>query len=93
MKINLTADSVICRSSDVDLTMHACDLVFGTATAQLHGRAAHDLYATLQEIGVPADGAAGTIFEAVSNLSCTIDPKEIESKDGGGASCRFTPGD
>lgn len=91
-KITVTADSLICRASDVDLTEHACDLVFGTKTAQLHGRKAHELYATLVEIGVPSDGAAGTIFEALSKLSCTIDPNEIASKDGGGADCQFAPG-
>jgi len=92
-KITLAAESVICRSSDVDLTAHACDLVFaGNKTAQLYGRKAHELYATLVEIGILGDGAAGTIFEAVSNLSCTIDPHEIASKDGGGASCTLTPG-
>ncbi len=58
----------------------------------LDGRKAHELYATLIEIGVPTDGAAGTIYEALSKLSCTIDPKEIESNDGGGAKCLFVPG-
>lgn len=91
-KITVTADSVICRASDVDFTEHACDLIFGKKTAQLDGGRAHELYATLVEIGAPSEGAAGTIFEALSNLSCMIDPKEIESKDGGGADCRFTPG-
>ncbi|MHB8885243.1 MAG: hypothetical protein ACYC5H_09160 [Methylovirgula sp.] len=90
-KITVTADKIICRAGNVDLTEHACDLVFGKKTVQLHGRGAHELYATLVEIGVPSDGAAGTIFEAVSGLACTIDPKEIASKDGGGASCRFMP--
>ena len=91
-KINVTADKLICRAGNVDLTAHACDLTFGKKTARLHGRKAHELYATLVEIGVPPDGAAGTIFESLSMLSCTIDPEEIESKDGGGASCRFMLG-
>ena len=91
-KITVATDSVTCRAGNVDLAAHSCDLTFGKKTATLHGRMAHELYATLIENGVPSDGAAGTIYEAVSKLSCTIDPAEIESKDGGGASCEFTPG-
>ncbi len=91
-KITVAADAVTCRASDVDLTDHSCDLSFGKKTVHLQGRKAHELYATLVEIGAPSEGAAGTIFEALSNFSCTIDPKEIEGKDGGGADCRFTPG-
>lgn len=91
-KITMIADSISCHAGNVDLTAHSCTLTFGKKTATLHGRIAHELYATLIENGVPSDGAAGTIYEAVSKLSCTIDPAEIESKDGGGASCQFTPG-
>jgi hypothetical protein len=90
--ITVTADSVTCRASNVDLTDHSCDLVFGKTKASLTGRAAHELYATLVEVGVPSDGAAGTIYEGLSHLSCSVDPAEIASKDGGGAKCRFTPG-
>ena len=39
-----------------------------------------------------ADGAAGTMFEALSHLDCTINPQEIQQKAGGGASCSFDPG-
>jgi len=38
---------------------------------------------------VPSDGAAGSIFEAVSNLGCTIDPGEVKQKGGGGAHCTW----
>jgi hypothetical protein len=41
---------------------------------------------------VPPDGAAGTMFEALSHLDCTINPHEIPQKAGGGASCSFDPG-
>jgi len=58
----------------------------------LKGRRAHELFATIGEVGVPADGAAGTIFEALSYLDCTINPHEIEQRAGGGASCSFDPG-
>jgi hypothetical protein len=90
--ITVSADSVSCSAGNVDLTAHSCNLAFGKKTVTFHGRRAHELYATLIENGVPGDGAAGTIYEAVSKLSCTIDPTEIESKDGGGASCQFAPG-
>lgn len=89
-KIHVSAESVSCRASNVDLTMHSCELAFGKKTASLSGRAAHELYATLIEAGVPSDGAAGSVYEAVTKLSCTVDPKAVASRDGSGAECVFT---
>jgi hypothetical protein len=40
---------------------------------------------------VPPDGAAGTIYEQLSNLECVVDPAEIEKKAGGGARCTYDP--
>ena len=51
-----------------------------------------ELYATIDEVGVSPDRAAGSVFESLSNLNCTIDPNEITQKAGGGASCTFDPG-
>ena len=34
----------------------------------------HELFATIAEVGVKPDGAAGTIYEGLSQLACTIDP-------------------
>ncbi len=90
-KITVAADVVTCRASNVDITLHSCDLTFGAKKVATHGRKAHELYATLAEVGVPPDGAAGSIFEAVSNLDCTIDPTEVKQKAGGGAHCTFAP--
>ncbi len=90
-KITVAAAAVTCRASDVDITQHSCDLTFGAQKVVTHGRKAHELYATLAEVGVPPDGAAGSIFEAVSNLDCTIDPGEVKQKAGGGAHCTFAP--
>jgi hypothetical protein len=90
-KITLTAGAVTCRASNVDITQHSCDLTFEAKKVATHGRKAHELYATLAEVGVPPDGAAGSIFEAVSNLDCTIDPGEVKQKAGGGAHCTFAP--
>jgi hypothetical protein len=57
----------------------------------LMGRRAHELYATLAEIGVQADGAAGSTFEALSNLKRAIKPSEVQQKAGGGAHCDYSP--
>jgi len=90
-KITVAAAAVTCRASNVDITQHSCDLTFGAKKVATRGRKAHELYATLAEVGVPPDGAAGSIFEAVSNLDCTIDPGEVKQKAGGGAHCTFAP--
>jgi hypothetical protein len=90
-KITVAANAVACKTSDVDITLHSCDLTFGAKKIPTHGRKAHELYATLAEVGVPPDGTAGSIFEAVSNLDCTIDPAEVKQKAGGGAHCTFAP--
>jgi hypothetical protein len=91
-KISVTADSVICRVSNVDLTQRSCDLAFGSAKRSVKGGAASAIYATIAAVGVPQDGAAGTIYESVSMLACTLDPNEIKQATGGGASCTFMPG-
>ena len=87
-----TAPAIDCGASDVDITHYHCMLTFnGGSTVQLTGAAAQDLYATLTEAGVPGDGAAGTIHEAVLNLSCTVDVGQVKARAGGGATCSFTP--
>ena len=91
-KISVQADNIVCRASDVDITVHSCDLTFGKKMASLKGRSAHELFATLREVGVAPGAAAGTIFESLTQLSCTIDPNEVKQKDGGGAECTFNPG-
>ena len=87
--ISVNVDKLICKASNVDITLHSCDLVFGTRTATLTGRAAHELYATLLEIGVPPDAGAGSVFEAVSKLDCKIDPNAVIANAGGGARCDY----
>ena len=91
-KITVQADAILCRASNVDITSRSCTLTFGTQTPTLKGRRAHELFATIAESGVPEDGAAGSIFEGLSHLNCTIDPAEIKQKAGGGADCKFDPG-
>ncbi len=90
--IAVTADAVRCRESHVAISFHDCTLTFGSASVTTSGRRAHELFATLIEIGVPGDGAAGSMYEGITDLSCTIDPNEVKDNGGGGAKCTFTPG-
>jgi hypothetical protein len=91
-KVAVAADAIVCRASNVDITSRSCTLTFGARTVTLKGRQAHELFATIAEVGVPEDGAAGSVFEGLSKLDCTIDPAEIKQKAGGGANCTFNPG-
>lgn len=90
--IAVAAESVVCRQGDVDISHHDCTLKFGAVTRTLDGRSAHELFATLIENGVPSDGAAGSSYESVSHLACTIKPSDVKQKDGGGANCAWAPG-
>jgi hypothetical protein len=91
-KIVVKADSVVCRASNVDISSHSCAFTFGAKKPSIAGRAGHELYATLIQVGIPGDGAAGTIFEALKSLNCTVDPNAVKQRDGSGADCTFTPG-
>ncbi len=91
-KIAVQADAIVCRASNVDITSRSCTLTVGARTGTVKGRRAHELFATIAEVGVPEDGAAGSVFEGLSKLDCTIDPAEIKQKAGGGANCTFNPG-
>jgi hypothetical protein len=89
--ISVMAQKLSCRASNVDITSHSCALTFGSKDVTLKGRRAHELFATLAEIGVSPDGAAGSVFEAVAKLKCTIDPNEVKQNSGGGAHCDYAP--
>ena len=91
-KITIEATAVTCRASNVDISAHACTLKFGSASRMLEGRRAHELFATLVENGVAGDGAAGSVFEAVSHLTCTIDFGEVKERGGAGAGCTYDAG-
>jgi hypothetical protein len=88
-KIVVTADKIVCRVSNVDITARSCDLTFGKKVKTINGRAANELFATEALAGVAPDGAAGSNFESLSKLSCTLDPQVIQDKAGGGAECTF----
>ena len=88
-KIAVSADKIVCRAGNVDITSRSCDLTFGNKTKTINGRAANELYATEAMAGVPSDGAAGKSFESVARLNCTLDPQAIKQNDGSGASCSY----
>jgi hypothetical protein len=88
-KITVTADSIVCKTNDADITARSCELAFRTHKRNISGRDANELYGTLAVAGVVAKGAASSIVESVTNLQCTIDPVLIEKKSGGGATCTF----
>ena len=88
----VSADKVDCRVSNVDIIERSCELAFGTRSRTISGRDANELFATLAMVGVPSEGAAGSIHEGVMQLLCTIDPNAIKQKDGSGATCKFDAG-
>jgi hypothetical protein len=87
--IVVKADAVTCHISNVDITVHSCDLTFAGKKKTVTGRKAHEIFATLIENGVPSDGAAGSIFEGLTQLECKIDPAQVAGRNGGGASCDY----
>jgi hypothetical protein len=91
-KISVTAESVVCRTSNVNITARTCDLTFGVRKRTLTGREANEVSATGLTAGASSEGAAGSIIESISKLDCTIDPNEIMKKAGGGAQCTFETG-
>jgi hypothetical protein len=84
-KLTITADKIACRVSNVDISARSCELTFRGRKQTVNGRRASEIFATEALAGVPSDGAAGSVFESLSNLSCTLDPKAIKQKDGSGA--------
>jgi hypothetical protein len=91
-KISVTADKIVCKVSNVDITARSCELTFKGAKQTINGRRASEIFATEAMAGVAADGAAGSMSESISKLSCTLDPTEIKQKAGGGATCSFETG-
>lgn len=90
--IMVSADRIVCRTSNVDITVRNCEVTFGKKTRTVNGSTANEIFATEALAGIPADGAAGSNFESLTRLSCTIDANAIRRKDGSGADCTFQPG-
>jgi hypothetical protein len=88
-KISVTAEKIVCRTSNVDITARSCEVTFKTKKQTLNGREANELFATQAVAGVPSEGAAGSNFESLSKLNCTLDPTQLKQKAGGGAECTY----
>ena len=88
-KIKVVADRIVCRTGNVDITARSCEITFAGEKTSFRGREANELYATQATAGVPSDGAAGSIFESLTKLDCTLDPAAIKDKSGGGAQCSY----
>ena len=91
-KLSVSADTVMCRVSNVAIAERSCEITFKTGKRSLKGRAANELYATLASAGIAAEGAAGSMIESISKLSCTLDLGEIRQNAGGGADCSWETG-
>jgi hypothetical protein len=91
-KISVTADTIVCKTSNVDITSRSCELTFSVGKRSVGGREANELSATAAVAGATSEGAAGSSIESFSKLDCTIDPNEIMQKAGGGAQCTFESG-
>ncbi|MGD9656818.1 MAG: hypothetical protein AB7U61_04120 [Methylocystis sp.] len=90
-RVAVKADAIDCRAGNVDITSRSCELTFGAKKIELSGRKANELYATLIENGVMAEGAAGSSHASVTALDCIVDADEVAEKAGGGARCAYTP--
>ena len=88
-KLSVTADTIVCRTSNVDIAARSCEMTFKASKRSVKGAKANEIFATLATAGVTQEGAAGSNFESISKLNCTIDPNEIRQKSGGGANCSF----
>jgi hypothetical protein len=88
-KLTVTAESIICRVGNVDITARSCEMTFDKGKRTLKGRQANEVNATLAAAGAVAQGAAGSMIQTVTKLSCTLDPNIIKHNAGGGADCSF----
>ena len=91
-KLSVDADAVMCRISNVAISERSCEITFQKGKRTLKGRAANEVYATLASAGITAEGAAGSMIESISKLSCTLDLGEIKQNAGVGADCSWQSG-
>ena len=52
-KISVTADKIVCRVSNVDITARSCELTFKGAKQTITGRRASEIFATEAMAGIP----------------------------------------
>jgi hypothetical protein len=87
--IAVTATSLDCRASAVDITSRSCGIRFDHQAVVLKGREANELFATLLEVNLVPNGAAGSVFIGLRQLNCLVEPDELRLKGGGGVTCDF----
>jgi hypothetical protein len=83
---------VTCRVSNVAIADRGCEIAFKKGKRSLKGRAANEVFATLASAGVTTEGAAGSMIENLTKLSCTLDLGKIRQNDGSGADCSWEGG-
>jgi hypothetical protein len=88
-KLTVTAESIICRVGNVDITARSCEMTFDKGSRVVKGREANEINATLIAASAVPEGAAGSMIQTVTKLSCTLDPNVIKDNSGGGADCSF----
>src|SRR5262249_61187263 len=64
-KISVTADKIVCRVSNVDITARSCELTFRGAKQTITGRRASAIFAPEVTAGLPAGGAAGPRLQSL----------------------------
>jgi hypothetical protein len=88
-QLSVSADTVTCRVSNVAIADRGCEIAFKKGKRSLKGRAANEVFATLASAGVTTEGAAGSMIENLTKLSCTLDLGKIRQNDGSGADCSW----
>jgi hypothetical protein len=88
-KFAVSADKVLCTSSNRSEVTWSCDLGFGARTVHLAGAAAAELYAALMLTGLQGDAAMGTDEVGTQPLTCALDPAAIAAQ-ANGAACALT---
>ena len=91
-KFSVAADTIVCRTSNVDIAARSCDLTFKVSKKTMKGREANELYATAATAGVVPEGAAGSNIESFSKLNCTIDARKSARRPAAARSVRSRRG-
>ena len=90
--ILVSADKIDCRVSNVDIIDRSCELTFGSKSRTIRGRDANELLATLAMVGVPPDGAAGTIHEGRCSSCAPSIPMRSSRRTAAARPASSTPG-
>jgi len=87
----VSADSIECRASDVNVASRSCTIMYGSKAVSLSAPSTYELVSTITEVGVSAGASAGTCTVGLSPLNCTVSPSEFLAGSGGGVHCTFKP--